>query len=177
LKILIAEDEIGIAETYQVVLESRGHKVTKTHDGIECVSAYRKTLSELDDPPELLEKNPPFDVVILDYFMPRLDGLQAAKLILSANKHQRIILASAYVKSTLEESVKFLQMVVELLEKPFDLERLVTIVEDNKVHHELKKINVKIKEIKDPEINQLRELLQSVKKTQVDTPLVSQETR
>ena len=174
MKILIAEDEIGIGETYQVVLESRGHEVTVTHDGIKCLKVYRDAISQLDnDSQEYLEKNPPFDVVILDYFMPRLDGLQAAKLILSANKHQRIILASAYVKSILEESVKLLQMVVELLEKPFELEVLVSIVEDKKVHNELKKINEKVKEINDPEVKQLKELLQSVKKTQIKTPLLS----
>ena len=102
-----------------------------------------------------------------------MDGLQAAKLILVANKHQRIIFASAYVKSTLEESVEHLHVVVELLEKPFDLEVLADLIEDKRVYEELKKINVKVKEIKDPNIEQLRNLLHGLKKTQSKTPLTS----
>lgn len=56
----------------------------------------------------------PFDVVVLDYRMPKKDGLQVAKEILKLNPKQRIIFASAYVKETLVESVKQLNQVVEL---------------------------------------------------------------
>jgi len=38
MKILVAEDELGIAETYMVILQGRGHDVTVTHDGSECMS-------------------------------------------------------------------------------------------------------------------------------------------
>lgn len=174
MKILIAEDELGIAETYQVVLEGRGHDVKVTHDGSECLKAYHASIDLLDNISEdYLSKNPPFDVVVLDYFMPNMDGLQAAKLILTANKNQRIIFASAYVKSTLEESVQQLHAVVELLEKPFDLELLVKIIEDKRVYEELKKINMKVKQVKDPQIEELKGLLQGLKKTQTKTPLLS----
>lgn len=174
MKILIAEDEVGIGETYKLMLESRGHIVTVTHDGSECLKVYHDTIADLDDDSEeYLTQNPPFDVVVLDYFMPNMDGLQAAKLILVANKHQRIIFASAFVKSTLEESVKHLHAVVELLEKPFDLDLLADVIEDRRVYEELKKINVKVKEIKDPHIEQLRDLLHGLKKMQPKTPLIS----
>jgi CheY-like chemotaxis protein len=174
MKILIAEDELGIAETYQVLLEGRGHDVKVTHDGSECLKAYHAAIELLDNTSEdYLSKNPPFDVVVLDYFMPNMDGMQAAKLILTANKHQRIIFASAYVKSTLEESVQQLHAVVELLEKPFDLELLVNIIEDKRVYEELKKINAKVKQVKDPQIEELKGLLQGLKKTQTKTPLLS----
>lgn len=174
MRILIAEDELGIGETYKLMLESRGHIVTVTPDGSECLKVYHATIAELDDDSEeYLAQNPPFDVVVLDYFMPNMDGLQAAKLILVANKHQRIIFASAYVKSALEESVKHLHAVVELLEKPFDLEVLADIIEDKRIYEGLKKINVKVKEIKDPNIEQLRNLLHGLKKMQSRTPLIS----
>jgi len=174
MKILIAEDEVGIAETYLVILEARGHDVTATSDGAECLKVYKDTIAALDDDSEeYLSRNPPFDVVILDYRMPKMDGLEAAKFILEANKHQRIIFASSYVMSTLQESVKQLHAVVELLQKPFELEVMVDIIEDKTVNKELEKINENVKAMNEPDsIEQLRELLQGLKKLNSKTPLV-----
>jgi DNA-binding NtrC family response regulator len=72
----------------------------------------------------------PFDAVVLDYRMPGKDGLHVAKEILDLNPEQRIIFASAYVKETLEDSVKELKTVVELMQKPFDADILVDTIED-----------------------------------------------
>lgn len=133
MKILVAEDEPMIGKQYQVILQDRGHEVVLTEDGLQCVKAYNDAIAHLEDSSESgLISNPPFDVVILDYRLPRVDGLDAAKLILAANKRQRIIFASAYVMSTLQESVKHLQTVVEIIEKPFDLEKLILMVEEAK---------------------------------------------
>ena len=174
MKILVAEDELGIAETYMVILQGRGHDVTVTHDGSECIRAYHDAIERLDNTSEeYLSQNPPFDAVVLDYRMPNMDGLQAAKLILVANKHQRIIFASAYVKSTLEESVEQLHAVVELLSKPFDLEVLVNIIENKRVHEELKKINVILNEQERIQVDELRNMLKGLKKLKIDTPLLS----
>jgi CheY-like chemotaxis protein len=51
--------------------------------------------------------------------MPGMNGMDVAKEILEVSPHQRIIFASAYVEETLEESVKQLKQVVELMQKPF----------------------------------------------------------
>jgi len=40
MRILIAEDEDNIAEAYIMTLESRGHKVTVTRKGQECINEY-----------------------------------------------------------------------------------------------------------------------------------------
>jgi CheY-like chemotaxis protein len=162
LKILIAEDEPGIAETYQKILEDRGHIVKTTSDGKQCLRAYEIAMAELpNDNEEYLAKHPPFDTVLLDYRMPVMDGLECAKRIIVINKHQRIIFVSAYVMSTLKESVKQLHMVTELVEKPIDLDDLADLIEDKHVYEELKKINVKINKIKqfNPTHEQLVDLL------------------
>jgi CheY-like chemotaxis protein len=174
MKILVAEDESDIAEMYKVMLEGRGHVVTVTHDGSECIKAYRDAMEMLDDTSdEYLSKNPPFDAVILDYSMPNMDGLQAAKLILVTNKHQRIIFASAYARYALEESVEQLHAVVELLPKPFEDEVLIDIIENKSVHEELKKINTILNEQERIQVDELRDMLKGLKKLKIDTPLLS----
>ena len=117
MKVLVAEDEQGISQMYKIMLEDKGHNVTLTSDGEECLRAYNSASSR-------------FDVVILDYRMPKMDGMQTAKAILAINPHQRIIFASAYVATTLLESAEHFGTVVELLQKPIDLEVMVDIVED-----------------------------------------------
>jgi CheY-like chemotaxis protein len=117
MKVLVAEDELEISQMYKIMLEDKGHQVTLTSDGEECVRAYNDALSQ-------------FDVVILDYRMPKMDGMQTAKAILAINPHQRIVFASAYVATTLLESVDNLGAAVELLQKPIDLEAMVDFVED-----------------------------------------------
>lgn len=138
MKILIAEDEAAIAEQYKIALQGRGHEVKITRNGLECSDVYNDTLAQLQSrSEEQIACNPPFDVVVLDYRMPKMDGLEAAKLILEANKHQRIIFASAYIMSTLQESVKYLHTVVELLQKPFELDDIVDMIEDKHSRDEL----------------------------------------
>jgi CheY-like chemotaxis protein len=162
LKILIAEDEPGIAETYQKILEDRGHLIRVASDGKECLRAYENAVAKLPkDTEDYLANHPPFDAVVLDYRMPVMNGLECARGILGINKHQRIIFVSAYVMSTLKESVKQLHMATELIQKPIDLDEFADIIEDKRIYEELKKINVKINTIKEfnPTHEQLVDLL------------------
>src|SRR5512145_1915622 len=114
---------------------------------------------------------PTYDVVILDYKMPGMTGMDVAKEILAINPHQRIIFASAYVEETLRESAKQLKQVVELMQKPFSLSLLVDLVEDKGAYEELKELNVNIDLIKNAEIphQTLMDLLERLRKIQNNT--------
>jgi DNA-binding NtrC family response regulator len=81
--------------------------------------------------------------------MPRKDGMEVAKEILTVNPVQRIIFASAYVKESIENSVKELKRVVELLQKPFEIQAFIDTIEDKQVYEELKKIMINIRTIDD----------------------------
>ncbi len=87
-------------------------------------------------------RSSPFDAVILDYRMPKKDGIEVAKEILCINPNQRIIFASAYVKETLKDAVKELKRAVELMQKPFKLEALIDTIEDMEIYEQLKKLQV-----------------------------------
>ena len=120
----------------------------------------------------------PFDAVVLDYRMPGKDGMEVAKEILELNPNQRIIFASAYVKETLEDSVKELKRVVELMQKPFDADTLVDAIEDKEVQEGLKKLMTNLRQTRtttttsandknfDPSLEQIRDLFEGLRKIQ-----------
>lgn len=169
MKILIAEDEPDIAMQYELALKDRRHDVIITNDGEQCLEAFYQELEKSEPAPNRkMIKRPPFDAVILDYRMPKKDGMEVAKEILAIEPKQRILFASAYVLETLVDSVKTLQQVVELIQKPFELDPFVDLIEDKGIYSELEKLNVNAKEIKDlnPTHQQVQDLLEGLKKLQ-----------
>src|ERR687889_20780 len=111
MKLLIAEDDPDIALIYKKGLDLKNYKVTIASNGEDCLKIYNEELHKITFHNNhgnqhycgSLANNPPFDIVILDYRIPKINGLDVAKEILSINSHQRIIFASAYVKETLED--------------------------------------------------------------------------
>jgi DNA-binding response OmpR family regulator len=157
MKILIAEDESEIWIPYRVELEARGHDVVITEDGISCLEEYKKGLA-----------NKPFEVVVLDYRMPQLDGMEVAKEILKLNRKQRIIFASAYVKETLEDSVKQLKQPVELIQKPFEADVLADTIEDQEAYFGLKSLikNIRGFNLEQPSSENIRDLFEGLRRIQ-----------
>lgn len=98
--------------------------------------------------------------------MPKIDGLEVAKEILAVNPHQRIILTTAYLQDKLLDSVRQLDQIVEILNKPFSEQELIDIVEDKSIYYELKQLNVNIDDLKNANLRheQLRDVLDVLKK-------------
>src|ERR687886_1940532 len=142
MKLLIAEDEQDTALVYKLALQDRGHQVTITNNGQDCLDVYHLELQNVTlstDPSKHIQ---PFDAVILDYKMPKINGIEVAKEILAVNPHQRIIFASAYVKETLLDTIKSLKQITEVVQKPFGVNILIDTVEDKETYSELQKLNV-----------------------------------
>ncbi len=179
LNILIAEDEPDIAVLYKKVLEKRNHKATITTNGEDCLKAYHEVCQNIRLGPErqltsqggpiYLSNNAPYDVVILDCKMPNINGIEVAKEILAVNPHQRIIFASAYTKDTVIDSIKNLkQSKIESVQKPFEIKKLIDLIEDKMVYQELERLDVDIDIIKaasptHEQISDLLERLQNVR--------------
>ena len=183
LSILIAEDEPDIAILYKTVLEKRNHITTITTNGEDCLKAYHEvsqsnrfaTDQSSVRPGQMnLSENHPFDVVVLDCKMPHINGIEVAKEILAVNPHQRIIFASAYIKDTVIDSIKNLKHVMmESVQKPFQMKRLIDLIEDKMVYQELKRLNVDIDIIKavnptHEQVSDLLERLQNIRNTKSD---------
>jgi CheY-like chemotaxis protein len=169
-RVLIAEDDEDTALTYRMALKDAGYEAKIVDNGEECAKIYLEKFQEF----RLLKSkktavhpyDQPFEVVILDYRMPRMDGLQVAKEILTINPRQRIIFASVYVKETLKDSVKGLKQVVELLQKPFSSQILIDMIRDKQVYKQLKRYRVDTKILQKAELTheQLMELLNIMKR-------------
>jgi CheY-like chemotaxis protein len=193
MRILIAEDDLDISNLYKKALEKNSHQVVLTSNGSDCLTNYLTTLSSMTSKPIQQSKEAankrnirsldnssakadnvvntsttPYDVVILDYSMPGMNGMEVAKEILNADPHQRIIFASAYVRDTLEHSVKELKQVVELMQKPFTLKQLIDTVEDTLAFDELKGLNVDVDRIKGADLTheQIFDLLARLRRIQ-----------
>ena len=104
----------------------------------------------------------PFDVVILDYKIPRINGMEVAKEILAINCRQRIILASAYLQDNLTCSKE----TVEFLNKPFSEQLFIDTIENRVIYSELRGLGVDIETLKGANLTskQLRDLTQSLRK-------------
>lgn len=168
MRVLIAEDDPKTLKPYQVALSARGHDVRITDNGEDCIKIYREELDKHSKSKAPDDNPSPFDAVILDYRMPKKNGMEVAREIIELAPHQRIIFASAYVKDTLADSVKQLKRAVELMQKPFKLEALIDTLEDKEIYEELKKLNVDIDAFRavNPSHEQITKLLESIRRIQ-----------
>ena len=131
-------------------------------------SKLNKTIDKPENKKSTSSSNPPFDVVVLDYKMPKVDGMEVAKQILKLQPNQRIVFASAHVEETLKDSVKQLRKVVELLQKPFDPDILVDTIEDQEAYDVLKSLikNIRDFDIQNPSHVQMETLFKGLRKIQ-----------
>lgn len=123
INILIAEDEKDIAEQYKIAFEERGHKVTITYNGIECINEYRRARQTLDTKEPIV-----YDVVIVDHNMPFKDGAKLAEEIRVIDPDQIIVFATAYGNQLIMGLDSFED--VDIVAKPLSLTNLIKMVED-----------------------------------------------
>ena len=108
-KILLIDDEAGIREAGQVLLEQIGYTVLTAQDGVGALEIYKKEWKGID-------------LVILDLNMPELSGKEVLENFTIINPDVRVLISTGYI--TPEERAG-LKGIVEVIEKPFDFEQLV----------------------------------------------------
>lgn len=170
MKVLVAEDERDIAESYRDMFKKRGYYFQIAYDGKECVRMYKEAAKAAESGQQTgrpasaaaPQQQPlPFDVVILDYKMPKMNGMEAAKEILKVRPRQRVMFISAVLEDVLADSIKNFGQIVELVRKPFDPKGLIEAIEDAEIYHTLEKMNVGVRQLMktNPDPDQLVELL------------------
>ena len=109
IKIILAEDELALAQIIKESLETRNFKVIHCKDGEEAAA-------------EFLKSEP--DILVLDVMMPKKDGFTLAKEIRKTDKITPIIFLTA--KSQTQDVVDGFNLGGnDYLKKPFSMEELI----------------------------------------------------
>jgi DNA-binding response OmpR family regulator len=103
------EDEAGIVQFLQQGLEEEGYTITSASDGLKGF--------------ELTQKNN-FDLILLDWMLPKMTGLELCKSIRLKNSHTPILFLTA--KDTVQETIEGLKAGAnDYIKKPFSFDELL----------------------------------------------------
>jgi DNA-binding response OmpR family regulator len=109
MHILIIEDEIGIVQFLKQGLEEEGYVVTIATDGLQ---GFEKI------------QNNSFDLILLDWMLPKMTGLELCKAIRLKDNAVPILFLTA--KDTVQETIAGLKAGAnDYIKKPFSFEELV----------------------------------------------------
>ena len=110
LKIMIVEDDPLIRQLYEQILSEKGYQVIcVAADGAEAIKLYRK-----------LEEKP--DLIILDFRMPKKNGLEVSQEILDYNSSTDILMISG---DPLFDRKAVLSSGVNVMQKPVNINVLL----------------------------------------------------
>lgn len=109
MNILIVEDELGIIQFLQQGLEEEGYTVTSASDGLQGFDLFQKNN---------------FDLILLDWMLPKITGLELCKAIRIKDSVTPIIFLTA--KDTIQETIEGLKAGAnDYIKKPFSFDELI----------------------------------------------------
>ena len=112
MRILVVEDETGLARQIAAALTEAGHDPTVAHDGEGGLDAATETS---------------FDLIVLDIILPRMDGFEVLRHLRSQHVASRVLMLTA--RGEVKDRVTGLQLGADdYLPKPFAMRELVARV-------------------------------------------------
>ncbi len=144
MNVLIFEDDSDICQLYSLWLREYKYNYVIAKSIEDGLFEYNQSLQDISDIH--------FDLVIIDYDLSQSysnvtnNGLNVARDVLSLNKNQRIIFASAWPQRVFNEYVKTLKCFIEILQKPFEKDIFIRMIQDTFVYDTLKKVAVDVRE-------------------------------
>jgi len=133
-KVLLVDDEQDFLDALAQRMRSRGMEVTAT---ISAEEALAKVAEE------------PFDAIILDLMMPKINGLTLLKSIKKERPELQVILLTGF--PTLEKGIEAMKSgAVDFIEKPADVDQLTAVIQKAKAQKMIlveKQLEEKVKKI------------------------------
>ena len=128
--VLVVDDETNIRKTLEGVLSDDGYHVMQAEDGARCLEALSRSF---------------VDAVLLDVWMPGMDGLETLRRIREAYPIVPVIMISGH--GTIDTAVKAVKMgAFDFIEKPISLTKLLITLSRAIEQGELRLENVELKE-------------------------------
>src|SRR5947209_1830575 len=128
-KILIVDDEAGIRDSLAGILADEGYAASSLGSGEACLDLLRKTA---------------FDVVLLDIWLPGIDGLEILERIREFDNPPEVIMISGH--GTIETAVRATKLgAYDFLEKPLSLEKTLILVKNAIESKKLRRENVDLR--------------------------------
>jgi two-component system, NtrC family, nitrogen regulation response regulator NtrX len=128
-KILIVDDEAGIRDSLAGILTDEGYSAASADSGEACLELLRKTS---------------FAVVLLDIWLPGIDGLETLEKIRELENPPEVIIVSGH--GTIETAVRATKLgAYDFLEKPLSLEKTLILVKNAAESSKLQRENVELK--------------------------------
>jgi two-component system, NtrC family, nitrogen regulation response regulator NtrX len=112
--VLIVDDEPGIRQSLRGVLEDEGYKVATADSGEACLETIGRRS---------------FDVVLLDVWLPGVDGLSTLEKMRALERAPEVVMISGH--GTIETAVRATKLgAFDFLEKPLSLEKTLIVVKN-----------------------------------------------
>ena len=112
IKLLMVDDEVKFLESISKRLVLKNFDVTTASNGKEAIASAEKGL---------------FDVAVVDFQMPGMDGTQVLKALKDKHKYLEIIMLTGH--ATVDSAVECTKLgAFKYLEKPYAFEKLVEAI-------------------------------------------------
>jgi two-component system, NtrC family, nitrogen regulation response regulator NtrX len=129
--LLIVDDEPAILDTLSSILQDEGYEISLAKDGQEALRLIRA-----DVPP---------DLVLLDIWMPDLDGIETLRRALQTNPRLLVVMMSGH--GSIESAVKAIKLgAYDYIEKPLSLEKITILIKHALHERNLEQENRSLKE-------------------------------
>ncbi|WP_065751266.1 MHYT domain-containing protein [Bradyrhizobium paxllaeri] len=111
VSVLVVDDDLLVLDSIAAMLDDLGHAVIEARSGEEAV--------------QLLRRTPKVDIVVTDYAMPGMNGLQLAETVAAEHPGTPVVLCTGYA-----ELPGSAQPHLPRISKPFDQAALVAVMEE-----------------------------------------------
>jgi two-component system, NtrC family, nitrogen regulation response regulator NtrX len=129
ISVLVVDDESGIRTSLSGILEDEGYSVWTADSGEQALGAM---------------EDRPYDVVLLDIWLPGMDGLAVLEKIKAHEKAPEVVMISGH--GTIETAVKATKLgAFDFLEKPLSLDRTLIVVKNAAEARKLRGENSELK--------------------------------
>ncbi|HEY91883.1 MAG TPA: response regulator [Dehalococcoidia bacterium] len=112
MSVLVVDDNMDLADTFALILRYKGYRVETAADGLSAIDKYRAQR---------------YDVVLMDVYMPQMNGIEATRAIKKADPQAKIVLMTAYAEDRNMAAATNAVAYCTLC-KPIDISHLVELI-------------------------------------------------